>query len=175
MFRISFVAKDYVRIMRATYQLERIALREKNDLPLRCSVEMTNIIRNRVWTQRMPTPTPYVDRYKKWKMEHGLFQIYWALFGDFVGALQPFKVQGGWKAGIPSGVYDSGGKSWYGQGGKRKPIAMYAYVMEFGGHYGRGGYHPPRPLFGPAMDEYKQYGLPRQINVSRKKIKDGWK
>ena len=60
-------------------------------------------------------------------------------------------------AGIPEGAMDSGGKSWTGEGdkGERKPIAMYARLLEFGGDAGKGGKHPPRPVFQPTLKEFR--------------------
>ncbi len=100
----------------------------------------------------------YNERYAKWKAEFGRnSDKFWVLYGDLLGSLTSFKIPEGYMGGVPSGVMDRGGKSWFGKGdvGEAKPIAMYGKVMEFGLPKGtRAGYHPARPMFEPTMVKY---------------------
>jgi hypothetical protein len=107
----------------------------------------------------LPQWPRYSTRYAEWKAKVGAINRgYWRLYDSFLNNLTTWKLSGGegersWKAGIPAGVTDKGGTSWFGLGesGKVKPIAMYARVNEFGNDK-----HPPRPIFIPTKEEYEE-------------------
>jgi len=100
----------------------------------------------------------YSPRYDWWKhVTAGSSGRFWDLYGDLISKLQIFIVDGNnWMTGVPEGVTDSGGKSWFDTGsrtrGKSKSIAMYGNILEFGFQGGRAsGNHPARPMFEPAL------------------------
>jgi hypothetical protein len=100
----------------------------------------------------------YSPRYDWWKhVTAGSSGRFWDLYGDLISKLQIFRVDGNnWMTGVPEGVTDRGGKSWFDTGsktiGKSKSIAMYGNVLEFGLQGGgSAGNHPARPIFEPAL------------------------
>jgi len=105
------------------------------------------VIGNIVGQKGMSGYTKYTDRYEQWKREMGLYgKGFWRLYDDLTKAITFMRVPmesgryavGGyaWFSGVPSGVMDSGGKSWYSEGGMRegesKEIAWYGRIMEYG-------------------------------------------
>jgi len=68
-------------------------------------------------------------------------------------------------AGIPSGIYDKGGKSWFGSGDKGPPksIAMYGKKAE-----------KLRPMFKPTQDEYAKNDWEKRGEQALHEIKRGW-
>lgn len=125
---------------------------------------------------------PYSDRYAEWKREYGRGKgstDFWVLFGDLLKAIKVSPVSWRGKAqyfvGIRPGIFDSGGKSWLGQGdrGPAKEILEYALLMEKGGQNGR---QPARPLFEPTQDEFavsERRG--RILNQSLMRVAQSWK
>lgn len=108
-----------------------------------------------VWSGRARKYHPW---YAEWKAENFGKKGFWKLWGNLISSIKHFQVgDGAWMAGIPYGVMDQGGSSWFGEGdlGKPKPVAMYARILEFGGDFGSGGKHPARPMFGPAIHWYR--------------------
>lgn len=100
----------------------------------------------------------YNPKYRDWKEQYGRGYQFGVLFGDLVLNITNFKVGGSsWMSGVPDGIMDSGGKSWFGRGNKGKPksIAMYGTVFEEG-YRGdpRAGFHPKRPVFRHTLDTF---------------------
>jgi len=177
MFRIRFIPEDYRRVLNALDRVLRTSNSQADILPYLASVDCLNLLRRNIMTQKYAPYAPYNPRYRLWKEQYGAPTGFWVLFGDLVKALSSWKEKDKqWIAGIPAGVKDSGGKSWFGKGDKGdiKSIAMIAHVMEFGGSFGKGGHHPPRPLFVPTMKEYEKEGLPKRIRESTAKVKGSW-
>jgi hypothetical protein len=110
------------------------------------------------------------ERYKKWKHIYGSGagkSSYWQLWGDLLRSITMWKERYagrhyGYMAGIPKGVMDTGGKSWFttiskagaSKKGDPKPVAFYARVLEFGGNFGLGGRHHPRPVFTFVLEDF---------------------
>ena len=100
----------------------------------------------------------------------GGLMSFWNLNGDLINNLRHMKLEGitegarqqfRWFVGVPAGVKDSGGKSWFGKSGAwkgpQKEIAWYGRIMEEGGTFGTQS-HPPRPIFEPTTEEYFNNG-----------------
>jgi hypothetical protein len=130
----------------------------------------------------------YNPEYRKWKYSAlGGNLGFWFLKGDLLKSIKVWPLStmgiaspkmstrrsgaylGGAKSrpymvGIPAGKYDTGHKSWYSRPwegdyyGKRKLIAMYAHVLEFGGDFRaqKGGKHPKRSVFTPSLIGYRR-------------------
>ena len=155
--------KDAAILRRALANVQRKALTEMEvlggDLPKRLSLKYVEKLRTDISNQTYSGLYPaYNPRYADWKQKVGASLKFWELYGDLYYALQTYEEDKGWFAGIPEGVYDSGGKSWFGEGnlGEPKPIAMYGWMMEWGFRAGRlgAGNHPARPLFQPALSSF---------------------
>lgn len=150
--------------------------RDGGELNRRCAQLYSTQVLVAILGQRF-TYRGYVDRYSKWKNKVGKGgEGFWKLKGDLVKALTHFREDEGWKGGIPAHVMDSGGKSWNyptlgsGNKGKRKPIAMYGIVMEFG----LAG-HPKRELFWPIYKEFADFEWQRNQWVALQDIGNYWR
>lgn len=153
--RIYFDANQLRRWMSALNDVEkRVPFQVTENMQRTCSIDyahrvMRNIMGGRYGAGSPPVPS-YHPRYARWKLENFGNIGTWRLKGDLVRNITFFKVENGWMGGVPNGVYDSGGKSWYGQGdrGGTKEIARYGRANEFGLH--------KRPVFGPTRQEYME-------------------
>ncbi len=124
----------------------------------------------------------YSPRYDWWKhVTAGSSGNFWNLYGDLIARLQVFRVDGNnYMAGVPDGLFDSGGKSWFDEGsrkiGKPKPIAMYGNVLEFGlKGGGKAGNHPARPTFEPALVNFAYNESPQIGDEMLLKVSGVWK
>jgi hypothetical protein len=161
----SFKASDFRRWLYATQKLESIVRYWARRLPQTLATQYAENVKRNIMRQKfMGAYQPYVTRYAYWKAQNFPSFRYWYLAGDLYNNIKAFPVRGGragvgstWMGGIPSGI-TSAGKSWKGTPskplGKAKSIAMYGYVMEYGGSFGSGGVHPPRPIFTPTYWEF---------------------
>jgi len=155
---------DLNRYLSALNRLEAQTKRSVDDLPRVQATDYIHLLHANVMNQKHMSAYPaYSDWYEEWKTNMGLIgKGYWRLYDSFLNNLTVWRTLSGragqrqWKAGIPAGVMDKGGTSWFNLGdrkvGKPKPIAMYARTMEFGqaGHAGK-----RRPIFMPTKEEYK--------------------
>lgn len=140
---------DLTRIMAAIDRVANSVVFYSEEAPRKMALAYLIILRQNILSGKFDTLFPaYNTRYAAWKTKvTGSTGKFWRLYSDLMMALKVFPATGrGYWAGVPAGVYDRGGKSWLGEGksgqGKRKPIAMYGSVMEFGLNK-----HPARPLF----------------------------
>lgn len=128
-------------------------------LPKKMSRSFITFLIDAVVTQKYSVGYPqYHPVYWKWKLGHSFNpHMFWVLGSDFLNNLTTFATYQGWFAGIPKEVKDKGWKSYSKTKQKRKHIAAYGWIMEEGGDYSadRGGDHPARPLFVPALKDYK--------------------
>ena len=179
-----FNPTDMKRWYGALGRLENQAIAELDENPKRNAIGYSNLVVKNIMQQKnMGAYARYNPRYAKWKEQWGRAGGFWQLFGDLVKSITHFRVTDSrmgykaWMGGIPPNMVDSGGKSWFGKGahGGPKKIAMYAYVMEYGGDYGRGGKHPARPVFGPTATEYQNVFWWREFENSRIRIKNKWR
>ena len=176
MIRWQIVQSDIQRIRKSLLKILSVAENEKNVLSYNCAVDFKNLLFQNIITQKYSTNyAPYSPRYAEWKTQKMfLGSSFWRLFGDLLQNLSLRRESDGWFSGIQAGVYDSGGKSWFSTRGKRvgrrKPISMYASVMEFGLHT-----HPARPVFGPTTDEYAADGWKKRGAESLKRVGSAWK
>ena len=117
------------------------------------------------------------EKYVEWKSKYGRGtgkSDFWILYGDLIKAIQLRMIKWRGKShlfvGIPPGVFDSGGKSWFGKGdkGEAKEIIKYAIWME----KGRAG-QPARPLFEPTQDEFAVSDL-RHRMLAQAAIRVAW-
>ena len=162
------------RIINAINVVERAVRTERSELPYRCAVDYLGVVRKNITQGTYATNyPPYNPKYAKWKVETMMAgSTFWILKRDLLRSLTVIKKRWGYVGGIPLGAMDSGGKSWYGRGGKgkRKPITMYAKTIEFGL-----GKQPARPVFEPSANEYAEDGWKKQGKESLRKIKDAWR
>jgi hypothetical protein len=140
---------DLKRIIAAIDAVSNAVVFYSEEAPRKMALAYLVILRKNIIGGKYSGLFPaYHPRYAEWKKKvTGSTGKFWVLFSDLIMALKVFPEPGrGYWAGVPTGVYDRGGKSWLGEGksgqGKRKSIAMYGSVMEEG--YGN---HPARPLF----------------------------
>jgi hypothetical protein len=169
--------KDMEKIMWATHKLQSAVLfYGKDEVPRRMAVKAQQEIIAAIVTQKYASRyVPYgttvgSERYLKWKRIYGTGSgksAYWQLWGDLLRAITMWKERYagrhyGYMAGIPKGVMDTGGKSWFTtiskagatKIGDPKPVAFYARVLEFGGNFGPGGKHHPRPVFTYVLEDF---------------------
>lgn len=184
MIQVYLDSKDLSRWLNASLRLQNEAKRLEDDLPRLQAIDMSQLLVRNIMTQKGMGGYPaYNPRYRAWKQAYGRAHGFWMVFGDLLKNVTHFRVltgrtgQRAWKAGIPEGVVDQGGKSWFGRGdyGKRKPIAMYGRVMEEGGFIRKSGYHPPRPLFEPTTNEYESTGFVQRANEALNKLGNCWR
>lgn len=157
-----------------TLLTDNVRMQAFHEGPRLLALNMRNYLMKDISTNRYKFKQ-YNTRYAAWKQDYGGRGGFWQLAGDlmqnivaeslgyghlsFLGSRNRAWLGGSqqkpWFVGIKQGVMDRGGKSWYYwkkdgvNKGKPKPIAMYAWVLEYGGDftsYG-GGNHPGRPLF----------------------------
>jgi len=182
---IKFYDLDYRRHRSALKRILRVSGIRMNRIQQKMAIDYKHLVTRNIMTQKFAGGyAPYNTRYQKWKEQFAATTGYHVLKGDAVKAITVTKVRvykwkSIWFSGIPSGVKDTGGKSWlYPLGsskGKRKSIAMYMYVSEYGGNYGRGGKHPKRPVFGPSMIEYSRRGQKKRGAEYLKNVQGAWK
>jgi len=175
---------EYRRWHGAINKISAEAKRLLNWFPEICAIDYSHLVVGNIMRQKhMGSYAPYNTRYAAWKVKYGRAGGgYWRLMGDLVKNITHFKVSTlvmgdvSWMGGIPFGVTDTGGKSWFGRGdrGKAKSIAMYGHVMEWGGYYPGAGYHPPRPIFAPSLNEYIHYGLRERTREVVKSLIGKW-
>jgi len=148
---------------RASYWIE-------DEMQRLCAVELSHKqIGNIMGGRRFGSYPQYNERYAAWKAKY-FPGPYWILAGDLVRNIRVFPFSKGgtgrdWMAGIPSGVYDRGGKSWFGAGnvGAPKPIAMYGKKAE-----------ELRPMFKPTQDRYAANDWKNRGEQALGEIKKGW-
>ena len=163
-FSFSVDKKEYQQYIKNCAVLVGRLRRNDKIIQERSSVILKQQLIGNLTSQKFASSySDYSARYAIWKGAYGRISrgnAFWQLYGDLLKAIQIKKTYWNGKistfVGIPPGIYDSGGKSWFGKGDKGKPkeILMYAIVMEKGGDYGSAGYHPPRPLFEPTEREF---------------------
>ena len=180
---VIFNPVDFKRWCGALGKLQNQAMLEHDENPKRNAIGYSNLVTRNIMNQKnMSGYAPYSPRYKAWKEQWGRGSGFWNLFGDLVKSITHFRVADGrmgvraWMGGVPSNIVDSGGKSWFGRGGfgERKTIAMYGYVMEYGGNWPGAGKHPPRPIFGPTANEYQKVFWWKELERSRIRLKGKW-
>lgn len=166
---------DMERIMWATHKVQdAVNFWGKNETPRRMAVKAHQEVYAAIVTQKYAGryvpygTTPGSVRYLKWKHIYGVGagkSAYWQLWGDLLRSITFWKetfggTHYGWMAGIPKGIMDAGGKSWFNTmksshiTSRPKPVAFYARVLEFGGRYGVGGTHHPRPVFRYVLEDF---------------------
>jgi len=182
MIKIKLNETEYKRILRALKKLQNRAKWwfevDGGEMNRRCAIGYAQLLIKNIMTEKYAAGyAPYHPRYRQFKQDY-FSQGWWRLKGDLVKNVVNFKEGIGWMGGVPAGVFDTGGKSWFGMGkrGKPKSIAMYARVGEFGGKLPRGGGdHPARPVFRPTMEEFERTSWPKQIEYATDDIKRAWR
>jgi hypothetical protein len=172
MLKISFDTNDYDRIMNALRKLEVLApVMIRDDMQRRCAADFYQLVFSNIVTRKYTGGDPqYSPRYAKWKMENVGHLHPWLLKGDLLETLTAFKSQSGWMGGIPSGIKDSGGKSWKGSldRGPAKTIAWYGRKLEF-------DRKKPRPVFQPTTEEYSREGWKQQGREALREVGNLWR
>jgi hypothetical protein len=161
--------KDVENMMKALTRLELKAKRLESQHPFSCANDYQVLVKKNLLTQKFAlTYPPYSERYARWKSETmRMGSHFWMLFGDLFRAITVFKIgKKDWMAGVPSRIFDKGGKSMFGMAGTGKPkrIAMYGSVVE-----------KKRPLFSPTADEYKKTGWPKQGERDLRELGRQWR
>jgi len=182
MISVKLNQTEYKRILQALkevrYKSKRWFEVRGGELNRRCAIGYAQLLVRNIMTQKhMGGYAPYHPRYRQFKQDY-FAGGWWRLKGDLVKNIVNFREGVGWMGGVPAGVFDTGGKSWFGMGrkGKRKQIAMYARVGEFGGKLPRGGGdHPARPIFQPTTEEYADGEWLKQGGLAMKDIEGSWR
>jgi len=174
---ILFDISDTKKFMAALKRVERRAVFWVEDEMQRlCAIELShqiiaNIYGAKYGASPVPNP-PYHPRYARWKRQYFPEKMPWRLKNDLVANIRAFPVPTirgigkDWMAGVPEGVFDSGGKSWLGMGdiGPAKSIAMYGKKAE-----------EKRPLFEPTQDEYAKGPWLEKGEQTLRTIAEGWR
>lgn len=118
---------------------------------------------------------PYHPRYANWKAQYFATTGFLVMRGAMVNNLTVFQdrsYKNRWYGGLPPGLPDVPGSSWFGPPGtgKSKSISMYAYLNEFGGIKA-----PARPVFVPTKLEYQQGGLQNRIAETKNRLARAWR
>ncbi|RLA02600.1 MAG: hypothetical protein DRQ42_00220 [Gammaproteobacteria bacterium] len=173
---------DLRKVRMAISRTVKEIFRQQNNLPRSCAIEARNLLIGNINKQSFLYQS-YSKAYRKWKIKMGYPLIYWRLRGDLANNIRFFRKsaaltsmdpsgrKGGvsWMAGVPGGIYDSGGKNWSGSGAPTQ-IALYARVNEYGNSK-----VPARPLFRPTALQYKKAYLPKQGMRSLLRIRGKWR
>ena len=174
-----FNPTQFKRIMSALNRLERSSEQLEDALPRQQATDYSQLLVNNILSGRhMSGYTPYsaapsAPRYEDWKTAWATYSGYWQAMGSLVNSITHWKERNGvWLSGIPAGVMDAGGTSWFGHGdrGPAKPIAMYAKTMEFGLNK-----QPERPIFRPTLKEYKRGGFVRRGERALRILAGKWR
>jgi len=159
------------KIVNALNRLEStVKVQGLDTMQMKCAVDYYQLVMEKIQKRHRPSPA-YSKRYRNWKYEYG-WQGYpspWRLRGDLVKSLGSHRYKEGYLGGVQPGAMDSGGKSWFGKGrqgpkGPSKSIEMYGRVEE-----------NRRPLFAPAMAEYKKDGWQKRADAMLKRMEADWK
>ena len=172
--RAYFLPSDFQRYMSALSRLEQTAERLENDLPRLNAIDYSQLLANNILSgKHMSGFAQYSERYQEWKDQWATYTGFWQAMGHLVNSITHWEDgHGKWRAGIPEGVTDVGGTSWFGMGdrGPPKPIAMYAKTMEYGENR-----QPERPIFHPTLEEYKAGGYVRRGERALKTLGTRWR
>ena len=162
--RIIFVARDLKRWWRILSNIEpRAGAFIKNEMQRECANDYVNLLHENITSQKYAAiwaSKPYHVDYRDWKNAYFGQRGFWRLKDDVLNNLTYWKAGDGWMGGIPGGIMDTGGKSWFypADSPKQYPpreIAMYARMNEFGWQAQRKSKaETERPLFRPTKKEY---------------------
>ena len=168
MIALTWEENDFNRYIAALDNVANAIRDEKRNLPYRCAVDFSNLLLQQISSQAYQLASNR-KRYREWKLGRVSHLDHWILDGDLVSSITAFRHGTGWMGGIPSGVYDKGGKSWYG-GGPPKEISRYARWLE----YGRTG-QPERPVVQPTTVLYRNHGYLKQLRLTKRNVESKWK
>lgn len=166
------IKSDIDKWKEAIARLENMARMEMDDLPFRCAGEFIQLVKTNVMTSKFRFKG-YNQRYWLWKKMMYGWQPQWRLSGDMLAALMvdPVRItknEKGYAGGVPAGVMDRGGKSWYGSPGRvfgrPKEIAKYAAIVE-----------EDRPLFQWTTEQYEKDKWPSQGDITLSRLKACWR
>jgi len=175
MISYEIIPRDIERLRRSLLDVLNTSRMESKLLPQRNATDLKQLLIRNILTQKYALGyAPYSPRYAAWKTQTMLMgSHFWRLYGDLLKNITAQCKGKAWFAGIPAGILDSGGKSWFStrqsRVGKRKYIGMYARVMEFG--YAN---HPARSVFIPTQEEYIKAGWINRGGESLKKVGNRW-
>lgn len=170
----TLITKDLYRIQRAVKRTVRQIFVQRRNMPRRCALEATQVLRGNINKQAYAPYQSYTDKYAKWKRQHGYPNMFWKLSGDLIRNIKTHRISHTeWMAGISDSAM--GVRGHYSGNLKRYPIAKYARVLEYGGNFGRGGRHPARPVFRPTAKDYRRSLMPKQADKSLGIIASKWR
>lgn len=171
---ITFVASDFKRVMTAIANTKAaVRVRAKN-IGYQMGIDYLQLLAKNVYSQKYAgTYSPYHPTYREWKAGLGGDMRFHILGGDFLRSLMVWRDKRGWKAGVPAGVLDSGGKNYTGKGAPTY-VAAYARIFEWGGTF-KGQVHPPRPVFTPTLVEYRADGAIKRLEEAARILKASWR
>jgi len=183
--KIVFNKNQIENILQASRKLKTFVEKERYELPRQFAghyykVLITNLNSGKHMGSFQYGRTPGSRRYLKWKADYGSADKGpWRLADDLIKSIKVTSYNNGYLTGIRSELKDRGGKSWFGTKdkpkGKKKPIAMYARVLEFGMEDNPDQYHPPRPMFGPALEDFISSDLEWRIKRTMHRMGLTWK
>ena len=165
---VRFDNADLRRWVNALRMVEvKATVEVENNMQRLCAVELSQDVYNAIKGGKYSYQA-YSPRYAKWKSENHPGKPFWGLAFDLANNLQAFRVTGGWGAGVPAGILDSGGKSWFGSAGYekggRREIAMYGAVNE-----------TRRPLFKLETQRYASGDWKNRGRVALREIGKRWR
>ena len=174
MISIEIKQADMTRMVSALERLQQtVKIQGLDTMQFKCAVDYYQLVTEKIMKRNRPSPA-YSKRYRNWKYEYGWsgYPSPWRLRGDLVKSLGSYRYKEGYLGGVQPGAMDSGGKSWFGKGkedpkGPIKPIEMYGRVEEYG--------KKKRPVFEPAMEEYKKDGWVKRQDEMLKRLEADWR
>ena len=175
MIQIQLNKVEYERWLRALDKVLLVSERViKNDMQYICAVKYAHLVVENIYNQKhMGNYAPLDEKYREWKEKHFPNKGFWRLGDDLTRNISIFKYKKGFMGGVPAGVMDSGGKSWY-RGGERaapREIALYGAASEFASVRKK---QPARPIFTPSMEEFSKEEWPKQGEIALKTIAKVW-
>ncbi len=183
MIKIEFDKGDVAKIIAALTRIEAMLPKMRDEMTYKQSVDYRNMVFANIDKQTFVSShsyAPYNERYGKWKRDTmGLGVKYWELYGDLIQNIDIVKKRGVRVKGHSVGVFTSkavGGKSWHSTKGRRTgkkfPISIYAYFMEYGNTKTN---FPARPLFGPTLEMFRKKGVAEYHGYIKSRMKSNWR
>ena len=167
--KATLIAKDVTRLFRAVDRVANTVHSMSKRFPYQMALSYADLLRKNLTTGRFSAAyPPYSLRYAEYKRIMVGHLRPWQLFGDVLRSITVFKHGPGFMGGIPAGLFDKGGKGWYGTGSP-SAIAAYARANEFGE-----GRTPARPLFRPTFEQFKDETVPKYSDTFLREVRRWW-
>jgi len=178
LIKVEFKTEDITRLKSAMVNLSGSAQDQAtNRIPKLGAIQFRDRVADAILSQKyVESGWEYSESYADWKAGQCKGDGYWRLAGDLVASLSISKMGGGWFSGVPSGIMDSGGKS-YGKG-KSRDIAWYGRIIEWGGVFNTPNglqKHKARHVFVPTLKDFAAIDWPRIGAQALTEIAKSWR